>query len=213
MCGRFVLLTDLSVIVEAFDIAEVACDYRPDRNIAPGRSVAAVVRDGENRLVDLRWGLIPSWARDPAIGSRMFNARAETLAQKPSFREAFRRRRCLIVADGFYEWPKGSRGGAPRLFSLQSGRPFGMAGLYETWISPEQKAVRTCTIVTTEPNELVRPVHDRMPVIVGRPFQEQWLDSRRFDPGALASLLKPYPAGEMQASETLPPSLFPSANP
>ena len=214
MCGRFVLLTDLSVIVEAFRIAEVACDYRPDRNIAPGRSVAAVVRDGENRLVDLRWGLIPSWARDPAVGSRMFNARAETLAQKPSFREAFRRRRCLIVADGFYEWPKGSRGGAPRLFSLKSGRPFGMAGLYETWMSPEAKAVHTCTIVTTEPNELVRPVHDRMPVIVGREHQEQWLDPRRYDPGELAALLKPYPAGEMQVSETGPsPSLFPSASP
>jgi putative SOS response-associated peptidase YedK len=201
MCGRFILLTDLSVIVESFRIGEVACQYRPDRNIAPGRSIAAVVRDEVNKLVDLRWGLIPSWAKDPAIGSRMFNARAETLAEKPSFREAFKKRRCLIVADGFYEWQKSGSVRTPMQFSLQSGRPFGMAGLYETWISPEKKPVRTCTIVTTSPNELIRPIHDRMPVIVGKEFEERWLDPSFFDTGELLAILKPYPAEEMAMAE------------
>jgi len=105
MCGRFILLTDLSVIVESFRIGEVAAEYRPGSNIAPGQQISAVIRDEDvNKLVDFRWGLIPSWAKDPSIGNKMFNARAETIAEKPSFREAFKRRRCLVVADGFYEW-------------------------------------------------------------------------------------------------------------
>jgi putative SOS response-associated peptidase YedK len=208
MCGRFILLTDLSVIVESFHIGDVACEYRPDRNIAPGRPVAAVIRGDEvNKLVDLRWGLIPSWAKDPAIGNRMFNARAETLAEKPSFRDAFKKRRCLIVADGFYEWQKSGHVRTPLQFSLKSGRPFGMAGLYETWISSEKKPVRTCTIVTTTPNELIRPVHDRMPVIVGKDFEDRWLDPHFFDSREMLSILKPYPAEEMEVSEAILPGM------
>lgn len=199
------LLTDLSAIVESFRIREVACEHRPGRNISPGRQISAVIRDEVNKLVEFRWGLVPSWAKGPSVGNRMFNARAETLSEKPSFREAFQKRRCLIVADGFYEWRKIGRIKTPLRFTLKSGRPFGMAGLYETWISPEKKPVRTCTIITTAPNDLVRPIHDRMPVVVGKGFEDRWLDPHFFHHGELLSILKPYPAEEMEASEaTLP---------
>lgn len=206
MCGRFILLTDLSVIVDQFGIGEVACDYRPDGNIAPGRQVAAVVRGEVNRLVEFRWGLVPSWAKDPAVGNRMFNARAETLSEKPSFREAFRQRRCLVVADGFYEWQKSGRGRKPLRFTLKSGRPFGFAGLYETWISPGKGPVHTCTIITTAPNDLIRPIHDRMPVIVEKGFEELWMDPRTRNPRELLAILKPYPAAEMAMAEALFPA-------
>jgi len=213
MCGRFVLLTDLKTIVEAFRIQEVACEYAPHHNISPGREVAAVIHDVRNRLVGFRWGLIPSWARDPAIGNRMFNARAETLAEKPSFREAFRKRRCLIVANGFYEWPKTGRVKQPLRFSLLSGEPFGLAGLYETWIPREGTPVRTCTIITTKPNNLLQPVHDRMPVIVPQEGESAWIDpdNRRWT--ELLSMLKPYEAEKMAMSRVDPESLRTAPDP
>ena len=198
MCGRFVLITDLSVIVESFGVREVACEYRPDDNISPGRNIAAVIRKEANRLVSCRWGLIPSWAKDPAIGNRMFNARAETIVEKPSFREAFQKRRCLIPADGFYEWQK--QGRKAFRFSMKSGRPFGMAGIYETWMSPEKKPVVTCAIITTEPNELIGPIHDRMPVIRPKDGEAAWIDPANRDRAGLLALLKPYPAQEMLMS-------------
>jgi putative SOS response-associated peptidase YedK len=201
MCGRFILLTDLSVIVESFRIEEVACEYRPGRNIAPGRQISAVFRDDVNKLADFCWGLIPSWAKDPSIGNRLFNARAETVSEKPSFREAFKRRRCLIVADGFYEWQKLGRIKKPLRFSLKSGQPFGLAGLYETWISPEKKPVPTCTIITTAPNDIIRPIHDRMPVMVRKEFEDFWMDPHACNQKELLSILKPYPTEEMEASE------------
>jgi len=201
MCGRFVLLTDLSVIVDAFGIAEVACDYRTGNNISPGQQVAAVVRDDKTRLVAYRWGLVPSWAKDPSIGYKMFNARAETVAEKPSFRRAFQSRRCLVVADGFYEWQKSGKGKQPFYFSLKPARPFGFAGLYETWTSPERERLDTCTIITTQPNELVRPIHDRMPVIVPRDSEAAWIDPGIDDRALLLSLLKPYPPDDMAMSE------------
>jgi putative SOS response-associated peptidase YedK len=202
MCGRFILLTDLSVIVESFRIGEVACEYRPGNNISPGQQIAAVLRkDDQNSLVDFRWGLIPSWAKDPSIGNKMFNARAETIAEKPSFREAFKRRRCLIVADGFYEWQKIGPIKKPLRFSLKSGEPFGLAGLYDTWISPEHKTVNTCTIITTEPNDLLRPIHDRMPVIVRKELEDFWIDPSTHSSRDLLSILKPYPAVDMDVSD------------
>ena len=202
MCGRFILLTNLSVIVESFRIGEVACEYRPGNNISPGQQIAAVLRkDDQNSLVDFRWGLIPSWAKDPSIGNKMFNARAETIAEKPSFREAFKRRRCLIVADGFYEWQKIGRIKKPLRFSLKSMEPFGLAGLYETWISPEKKPVNTCTIITTEPNDLLRPIHDRMPVIVKKELEDFWIDPSSQSSRDLLSMLEPYRAEDMEVSE------------
>ena len=202
MCGRFILLTDLSVIVDSFHIGEVAAEYKPGGNISPGQQISAVIRDGDvNKLVDFRWGLIPSWAKDPSIGNKMFNARAETIAEKPSFREAFKKRRCLIIADGFYEWQKMAKGKKPFHFSLRSAGPFGFAGLYETWMSPENKPVKTCTIITTDANDLLKPIHDRMPVIVPKDKEALWMDPGMSDPRELAAILKPYPAGEMKMAE------------
>jgi putative SOS response-associated peptidase YedK len=202
MCGRFILLTDLSVIVESFHIGEVAAEYKTGSNISPGQQISAVIRDeAVNKLVEFRWGLIPSWAKDPSIGNRMFNARAETIAEKPSFRSAFKKRRCLIIADGFYEWSKLDKKKVPYHFALRSGGPFGFAGLYETWMSPENKAVDTCTIITTDANELLRPIHDRMPVIVSKDKEALWIDPGVPDQRELATILKPYSAEEMKMAE------------
>ncbi len=198
MCGRFVLLTGLSAIVESFHVDDVAGDYHWGSNIAPGQQVTTIVREeGRNRLVGCRWGLIPAWAKDPSIGNRMFNARAETVAEKPSFSRAFQKRRCLIAADGFYEWQKVDKARKPFRSSLKSGRPFGFAGLYETWLSPDKTPLRTCTIITTEANELIRPVHDRMPVIVPGDREAFWIDPDNRRLQELLVLLKPYPASEM----------------
>jgi putative SOS response-associated peptidase YedK len=197
MCGRFILLTDLSVIVERFDVGETALASLPVGDLLPGQSIAAVIREGQNRLVSFRWGLIPSWAKDPAVGRKMINARAETLAEKPSFREAFKKRRCLIPADGFYEWT-GEKGHREALrFRLRSGEPFGFAGLYERWTSKAGEPLSTCTIVTTESNALVASIHDRMPVILSRAGESLWLDPSVRDPAQLLPLLTPYPPEEM----------------
>jgi putative SOS response-associated peptidase YedK len=197
MCGRFILLTDLSVIMERFDVGEAALDFLPAGDILPGQNIPAVIREGRNRLVSFRWGLIPSWAKDPAIGRKMINARAETVAEKPSFREAFKRRRCLIPADGFYEWT-GEKGHRTAVrFRLRGGEPFGFAGLYETWAHGAGDPLSTCTIVTTQSNALVAAVHDRMPVILSRAGESLWLDPAVHDPARLQPLLTPYPAPEM----------------
>ena len=197
MCGRFILLTDLAAIVTRFAVEGSDLTALPRGDLVPGREVPAVTRDGGNRLVSLRWGLIPAWAKDPAIGRKLFNARAETLAEKPSFRAALRSRRCLIPADGFYEWTgeKGHR--QPVRFRLRSGEPFAFAGLYETWQPPQGEPLQTCTIVTTTPNALIPPIHDRMPVILAPAAEALWLDGALRDPGALRPLLVPYPAEAM----------------
>jgi len=198
MCGRFVLLTDLSRIVQSFGIQEVTSNYHTDINIRPGQMIAAVIHDSKNRLVDFKWGLIPSWSKDPAIGNKMINARAETVAEQPSFRQAFRKRRCLIAADGFYEWKKETGNKKPMRFSLKSGEPFGLAGLYETWISLDKVTINTCTIITTDANELVHSVHDRMPVIVSKENEALWIDPENQERKELLSILKPYPADRME---------------
>ena len=176
------------------------------RGISPGQQIAAVIRkDDQNNLVNFRWGLIPSWAKDPSIGSKMFNARAETIAEKPSFKNAFKKRRCLIVTDGFYEWQKLGKVKKPFYFHLKSGKPFGFAGLYESWASPDQQQITTCTIITTEPNELIKPIHDRMPVIVMKGCEEHWIDPGNQNQKELLSLLKPYPLEEIEMSEVSMP--------
>jgi putative SOS response-associated peptidase YedK len=199
MCGRFVLISDLSVITEAFDIQEIACDYRTSNNVLPSHNIAAIIHDGIDRLVQFRWGLIPSWAKDASIARKLINARSETLAEKPSFRNAYKKRRCLIIADGFYESQKEGKKKIPFYFRLKSGKPFGFAGLYETWVSPEGQTINTCTIITTEPNELVQPIHNRMPVIVPKDKESLWIDPAVQSQGKLSSVLKPYPAAEMEA--------------
>ena len=200
MCGRFTLVSPFAVVAERFGAAAPA-GLRPRYNIAPGQDILCVVADGARRIEPMRWGLIPFWAKDPSIGNRLINARAETLAVKPSFRGAFAKRRCLIAADGFYEWRRAGRRKVPVYLFLRSGKPFGFAGLYEVWKAPDGREIRTCTIVTTGANDLVRPIHDRMPVIVPAALEDRWLDCAERDRGLLESVLTPYPAGEMDAYE------------
>ncbi len=201
MCGRFSLSADPSTIAQRFGVTMPTVEsaaWASHYNIAPTKTVVVVGDDGQRYLMEMRWGLIPSWAKDPAIGSRMINARAETVATKPAFRAALRNRRCLVMADGFYEWQKQGRGKQPVYIVLKSREPFGFAGLWESWTSPEKKEIRTCTIITTEANELLEPIHDRMPVILTRDAETIWLDLRIQEPTKLLPLLKPYPAEEME---------------
>ena len=149
----------------------------------------------------MRWGLIPSWAKDPSIRSRMINARAETVAEKPTFRTALRRRRCLVLADGFYEWQRVGAGRRPMRVVMRSGEPFAFAGLWETWRNPDGRVAPSCTIITTEANELLRPIHYRMPVIPLRGSEGFWLDRNVKDPAVLGNVLNPYPTDAMAAHQ------------
>lgn len=198
MCGRFTLVSPFAAVAERFR-ASAPAELRPRYNIAPGQDILCVVADRERRIEPMRWGLIPSWAKDPAIGNRLINARAETLAEKPSFRRAFARRRCLVAADGFYEWRPAGKRKVPVYIFLKSRNPFGFAGLYETWRAPDGREVRTCTIVTTGANDLVRPIHDRMPVIVAEGDEDRWLDPDEGSLERLRAILAPYPAEQMDA--------------
>lgn len=203
MCGRFVRKSTITIIEDEFDIYEVQWAFEPSYNIAPSQDVACVVGNGGNRLAKFRWGLVPFWAEDPSIGYKMINARAETVAQKKSFARAFKKQRCLVVADGFYEWRKLADGKRkiPMYVHLRAERPFGFAGLYENWKAKDGTTLRTCTIITTQPNELMAPIHNRMPVIVAPDKRKIWLDREIEDPNALMSLLGPYTANEMEAYE------------
>ncbi len=201
MCGRFSLSQGAEAIAEVFDLAEVP-NLEPRYNIAPTSLVPTVLCASEHsdrQLRLLRWGLIPSWAKDPAMGARLINARAETVAEKPSFRTAFRHRRCLVVADGFYEWQRQERKKQPFYFRLQDRQPFAFAGLWEHWEAPDGKVIESCTILTTEANELLRPIHDRMPVILDRKDYDLWLDPAVQNAEPLQQLLRPYKADAMMS--------------
>jgi len=202
MCGRYSLTTPLAAVRPLFDFPERP-NLAPRVNIAPSQEVAAVrLEEGEDgtgrHFVSLRWGLIPSWAKEPGIGNRTINARAETIAEKPSFRAAFRRRRCLIPADGFYEWKTEAGRKQPYRIALESGAPFAFAGLWERWEGPKggaggAGAIESCTIVTTEANERLRAIHHRMPVILAPEAYDLWLDPET--PGSQAqALLGPAPS-------------------
>jgi len=200
MCGRFTLTTDLDHLEERFAFRATNLSFAPRYNIAPSQGVLAVINDeGENRAGFLRWGLIPSWAKDEAIGDRMINARAETVAEKPSFRRALQKRRCLILADGFYEWQKEGKRKVPMYVTLKSHIPFAFAGLWETWKPPTGEPIHSCTIITTTPNSLMAPIHDRMPVLLPRKVEALWLDRAVEDPQKLLPLLTSYSAKEMEA--------------
>jgi putative SOS response-associated peptidase YedK len=201
MCGRFVRKSTITEITEEFGINEVQWAWEPSYNVAPGQNVACVIQKDGNRLVSLRWGLIPSWADDPQVGYRMINARAETLSQKRTFSRILKTQRCLVVADGFYEWRKENDKKVPMYIRLRSSRPFGFAGLYDTWRPREGSPISSCTIITTRPNEVVGPIHNRMPVIVPRKEYSLWLDNSVQDPGTLLPLLEPFNAKEMEAYE------------
>ena len=199
MCGRFTLTADVNELQNAFPWLNIPEGLMPRFNIAPSQPVAVVPNDGKNQLDYFLWGLIPSWAKDPSAGNRMINARAETLAEKPSYRAAFRRRRCLILADGFYEWRATSgKSKTPMFIRLASGNPFAFAGLWEIWNAKDGSTIFSTTIVTTEPNPFMEPIHNRMPVILPEDSYTQWIDPGEADPTRLTKLLIPYP-GEMTA--------------
>jgi len=227
MCGRFTLRAPASVVAEQFAVFG-APPFAPRFNIAPSQPVAVVrlapgchwllasqcpdvmdrnpactgrqAASGTRRqLVHLRWGLIPGWAKDPAVGNRMINARAETVAQKPAFRAALRRRRCLLPADGFYEWRGSGKRKQPYFIRMRDDGLFAFAGLWESWQAAGQTAIESCTLLTTEPNDLLRPIHNRMPVILAPQSYGQWLDPGVEQVEQLAPLLVPYPSQQMTA--------------
>jgi putative SOS response-associated peptidase YedK len=195
MCGRFTLAVDPAQLQEAFPWADISTQVVPRFNIAPTQPVAVIPNTGENRMDYFRWGLVPSWAKDPEIGNRLINARAESLAEKPSFRSAYRRRRCLVLADGFYEWKQesGSRVKTPMYVRMASGKPFAFAGLWEIWNDPDGSEMRSCAIITTSPNRLMEGIHNRMPVILEEGDYQAWIDPGERRPEDLQPLLTPFP--------------------
>jgi putative SOS response-associated peptidase YedK len=222
VCGRFVTASSPALIADRFAVDEVdatvAPDPEPDYNVSPRRNVLAVrEREGQRVLSRLRWGLVPSWAKDLKVGDRMINARAETVASKPAYKRAFANKRCLIPADGFYEWKAGARGGGgatagakpkkqPYFIHRRDGEPMAFAGLWEVWKVPDDVEevgddgwLRSCVIVTTTANEVLEPIHNRMPVILPESAWQRWLDPEEHDVDALASLLVPAPATLLEA--------------
>ena len=198
MCGRYTLKTPIDNLAKQFEVEKYPSSLTPSYNIAPTQQVATVlVENGERKLEMFHWGLIPSWADDPAVGNRMINARAETVATKPSYRSAFKSRRCLILADGFYEWKKTSSGKQPYYIRMEDESPFAFAGLWEIWKNGRE--IRSSTIITTEPNELLGDIHNRMPVILHPDDYALWLDPDFDEKEPLKTLLKPYPANQMAA--------------
>ena len=201
MCGRFTLTVDPADLQSAFPEYSFPIQGKPRFNIAPTQPVLVLPNDGKLAADYYIWGLIPVWAQDPTIGSRLINARAETLAEKSSFRGAYKYKRCLVLADGFYEWKSqlGTKLKIPHYIRLKSGQPFAFAGLWDEWLSPDGSQIKSCTIITTEPNELMSTLHNRMPVILPGSAHAQWLETAPQKPEALQNLLTQYPADEMTA--------------
>ena len=197
MCGRYAQSTDPKKLAKEFKVAKVP-NVEPRYNIAPTQEVLGVSESPDGReMTFYKWGLIPSWAKDASMGARLINARSETVQEKPAFRAAFKQRRCIIPADGFYEWQRTQGRKQPFFFRMRDERPFGFAGLWERWEGEGGQAINSCTILTTEANEVLRPVHDRMPVILHPDEYEVWLDTdvRKLD--LIKEMLRPYPAEEM----------------
>ncbi|OKP91217.1 hypothetical protein A3844_05150 [Paenibacillus helianthi] len=199
MCGRYTLTVTLEELISRYIPESVGLSYHEPRyNISPSQMVTTVINDGQaNRMGMLKWGLIPSWAKDPTKGT--INARAETLLEKPSFTIPFLRKRCLIPADSFFEWETTPTGKQPMRFLLKSEAIFSFAGIYDTWTAPDGKKISSFAIITSEPNSLVKKIHNRMPVILKPEDEATWLDRTLQDPTTLMSLLQPYPAEVMMA--------------
>ncbi len=202
MCGRYTLTPEQKKIQAEFKVKPGHYVHEPRYNIAPSQPAPVIVREDENVMKMMKWGLVPYWAKDPKIGFKLINARAETITEKPSFKTAFKKRRCLVPADGFYEWEKGQgkRVKIPHRFVLNSGKLFSFAGLWDIWQTPEGKPLETFTIITTSPNELMKPIHDRMPVILHKEDEELWLDPGANE-NALLSILKPFESELMEEYE------------
>ena len=194
MCGRFTAV-DVKAIYEKYELSDRLPSLQPSYNIAPSHEIPAIVGTNEgNRLLMLRWGLIPSWSKDDSFAFKMINARAETIDQKPSFKNLLTRRRCLIPADGFFEWKKEEKSKTPYRFILENEKPFAFAGLWDSWKNEKGETLYTFTIVTTSPNKMIEEVHDRMPVILNDQGEKIWLDPNTEDKKVLKELLIPYPS-------------------
>ena len=205
LCGRFTLSADFNEIMDRFAIESAVSEelYSASYNIAPSQPVLSVINDGKrNRLGYLQWGLIPSWAKDEKIGFKLINARAETLAEKPSFRDGYKKRRCLIVADSFYEWKRHDpHTKTPMRIKLKTNELFAMAGIWERWKSPNANTIFTCTVITTTPNKLMQDIHDRMPVILRPEDEHTWLNPAISDVQVFNQLLVPLQEGLLEAYE------------
>ncbi|MFL5807063.1 MAG: SOS response-associated peptidase [Roseiflexaceae bacterium] len=197
MCGRYSFVPNQD-FAERFQVENQQLELLPRYNVAPGQAMPVITRNSPNRVEEMRWGLVPFWAKDPRIGNRMINARAETIAEKPAFRRPLAARRCLVPANGFYEWQRSEEGKLPHYIFLRDTDSFAFAGLYEIWKDDADNVLRTYTIITTTPNALMEPIHNRMPVILGREDEALWLDKAAEIP-ALLALLRPYPAELMDA--------------
>lgn len=198
MCGRYALV-ETDALQTRFDISGTMPDLAPRYNVAPTQILPVVVRNSPNRIALMRWGLIPSWAKDASGAGRMINARAETVAERPAYRTALRSRRCLVPANGFFEWQRAGASRVPHYFHMKDDALFAFAGLYDTWRDPNGDTITTYTIITGAPNDVVAPIHDRMPVILHREDEDRWLDLAITGPGEVVPLLRPYPASEMEA--------------
>lgn len=205
LCGRFTLTVTFEEIMDRFEIQSFLEEenYSPSYNISPSQSVLAVINDGKsNRMGFLKWGFIPSWAKDMSMGNKMINARAETLSEKPSFRNAYKKKRCLVIADSFYEWKRHEdKTKTPMRIKLKSDELFAMAGIWEGWKSPDGKILYTCSVITTGPNELMKDIHDRMPVILKPEDEKTWLDPTISDTNYLNQLLVPLDESLMETYE------------
>ncbi len=208
MCGRYTLSNPSGSFSETPDIdARFLAEFvetgwlKPRFNIAPTQDVPVITNEGSRRIEKMRWGLVPFWAKDVKIGSRMINARGETVAEKPAFRASFRSKRCLMPATGFYEWRREGKSKTPMLIRLKGGGYFSMAGLYDRWKDPDGNWLSSCTIITTGPNELMSPIHDRMPVILPEEAEAAWINLEVDSADELKPLIRPFPAASMEAFE------------
>jgi len=201
MCGRYSLTSSLQELAERFEFDSEPEGFVPRYNVAPTQQVLTVI-GGENRRAGfMRWGLIPSWSKDGPSSRPLINARAETVAEKPAFRGSLKKRRCLVLADGFYEWQKVGDAKHPMRIVMRSGEPFAFAALWSNWTDPEGNRIPSCAIITTGANDLLKPIHHRMPVILPQEAEDIWLDTALDDNDALTQLLEPYPDDALEAFE------------
>lgn len=199
VCGRFTFFSPAEGLAVKFGITEIAAELAPQYNVAPEQDIAVIVQNDARKLDEMRWGLIPFWAKQPSSDLSTINARAETLEIKPTYRNSFKNRRCLIPADGFYEWKGAAGKKAPYFIRFKSHEPFAFAGLYDLWESPTSEVIASATIVTTTPNALLSEIHNRMPVILSDGEFELWLSKEKVDASLLKALLDPFPSEEMEA--------------
>lgn len=203
MCGRYTQTADLETLQRRFEFSSKGVTLEPRYNLAPKQEAPIIVQENERVLRIMRWGLVPHWAKEDSIGYKLINARAETITQKPSFKEPLKTRRCLVLADGFYEWQKTEKKNVkiPMRFVLKNGEPFALAGLWDLWQKPDGDKLLSFTIITTNANDLVGRIHDRMPVILRKEDEDIWLDTNSKGIDKLVSLLKPYPSDMMEGYE------------